>query len=152
MYKGKRIPIRPLDSEGNKRYAIFAVDFDGTVVDDCYPETGQAVPLAMETLKVLTLMHHKIVMYTMRSGKTLEPARLYYHNCGVPLYAINRLPGQGPTLEGSPKCYADYYIDDRNIGTGIIKYPGFKKPCVDWVQIRKLLKKAGLLPKSLPLT
>ena len=37
---------------------VIAVDFDGTIVDDRYPDIGKAKLFAFETLKVLQKRRH----------------------------------------------------------------------------------------------
>ena len=39
-----------------------AVDFDGTIVEHRYPEIGQEIPFATDTLKMLIADHHKLIL------------------------------------------------------------------------------------------
>ena len=43
---------------------LIAVDFDGTIVENNYPEIGEERPFAIETLKMLIRDHHRIVLWT----------------------------------------------------------------------------------------
>ena len=43
--------------------AIF--DFDGTIVDHCYPDIGKPVPGAISGMKELVDLGCKIILYTM---------------------------------------------------------------------------------------
>ena len=43
---------------------IIAVDFDGTVVDDKYPEIGKAKIFAFETLKQLQNDGYRLTLWT----------------------------------------------------------------------------------------
>ena len=53
---------------------IIAVDFDGTIVRDRYPEIGKEIPFATSTLKMLMQEGHQFVLWTVRRGHTLEEA------------------------------------------------------------------------------
>ena len=53
---------------------IIAVDFDGTIVEDRYPEIGRERPFATQTLRMLIAEHHRIILWTVREGHCLEEA------------------------------------------------------------------------------
>ena len=53
---------------------VIGVDFDGTIVEDKYPEIGKEIPFATETLKMLIKNHHRLILWTVREGKYLEDA------------------------------------------------------------------------------
>jgi hypothetical protein len=96
-----------------------AVDFDGTIVEDKYPAIGEEIPFATDTLKMLIKERHKLILWTVREGETLEEAVNWCHERGVDFYAINRdYPEE--TLDNnqhfSRKIKADVWIDDRNLG------------------------------------
>ena len=48
---------------------IIAVDFDGTCVEHDYPDVGLDVEGAVDTLKALVAKGHRLILFTMRSGK-----------------------------------------------------------------------------------
>lgn len=48
---------------------IIAIDFDGTIVENRYPEIGHERPFAIETLKLLQQDHHRLVLWTCREGQ-----------------------------------------------------------------------------------
>ena len=50
------------------------VDFDGTIVEDRFPEIGPEIPFATDTLKMLVKEHHRLILWTVREGKYLEDA------------------------------------------------------------------------------
>ena len=66
-----------------------AVDFDGTIVEHRYPEIGEEIPFAIDTLKMLIADRHKVILYTMRNGKLLDEAVRWCSDRGVEFYAIN---------------------------------------------------------------
>jgi hypothetical protein len=97
---------------------VLAVDFDGTVVEDRYPEIGKPLPFAIDTLKRLHADGHRIVLWTFRHGRPLRHAVEFLESQGVELYAVNQsFPEESEQLDGySRKIHADWFIDDRNIG------------------------------------
>ena len=97
---------------------IIAVDFDGTIVEHCYPAIGPEKPFAIDTLKYLSAKRHKLILWTVREGELLDEAVAYCKSRGLEFYAINKnYPEEKPTHEGySRKLQADLFIDDRNLG------------------------------------
>lgn len=96
-----------------------AVDFDGTIVEDRYPEIGKERPFATETLRMLIEKRHKLILWSVREGKTLEDAVNWCREHGVEFYAINKdYPEERIDNNNhfSRKIKADLFIDDRNIG------------------------------------
>src|SRR5208283_4413866 len=94
-----------------------AVDFDGTIVEHKYPEIGEELLFAIETLKELQRQQHQIILWTFRSNKELEEAVEYCSRRGLDFYAINKnFPEEVFDETLSRKINADLYIDDRNLG------------------------------------
>ena len=97
-----------------------AVDFDGTIVEHKYPAIGKEKPFAIDTLRALASMGHKLILWTARDGELLEDAIRYCRERGVEFYAVNSSSPPGALFsqdEGhSGKVLADVYIDDRNLG------------------------------------
>ena len=96
-----------------------AVDFDGTIVTHRYPEIGEEIPFAIETLKMLIADHHRLILWTVREGELLDEAVNWCRERGVEFYAVNReYPEE--TFETnnhfSRKIKADLFIDDCNLG------------------------------------
>ena len=96
-----------------------AVDFDGTIVEHRYPEIGEEIPFAIDTLKMLIKDHHRLILWSVREGKLLDDAVNWCKERGVEFYAVNRdYPEE--TLDNnqhfSRKLKVDLWIDDRNIG------------------------------------
>lgn len=88
-----------------------AVDFDGTCVKHRYPMVGEDVDGAVSVLKELVRKGHKIILYTMRSGDTLDDAISWFIDNDIELWGINRNPEQYG-WSSSPKVFANLYIDD----------------------------------------
>lgn len=111
-----------------------AVDFDGTMVDHCYPEIGKPVPGALVFCRKFMEQGHQIILWTMRSGKELEEAADYMRSNGIELFGINTNPTQHTWTE-SPKAYAHLYIDDAAAGTPLLNIDGYNRPCVNWYKL-----------------
>ena len=121
---------------------IVAIDFDGTCVTNEYPRIGKEIGAA-PVLKKMTDKGIKLVLYTMRDGKLLEEAVQWFKDNNIPLYGVNKTPGQYKWTN-SPKIFANYYIDDAAIGVPLIFDPG-NKPFVDWEKLKLYLETYGLL-------
>jgi hypothetical protein len=96
-----------------------AIDFDGTIVEHCYPEIGQEKPFATDTLKMLINDRHKLILWTVREGQLLDDAINWCRERGVEFYAVNRdYPEETDKDNGHSRKLnsIDYFIDDRNIG------------------------------------
>lgn len=99
--------------------ATIAVDFDGTIVEHRYPEIGNELPFATETLRMLIKDHHRLILWSVREGDLLQEAIDWCHERGVDFWAVNRdYPEEEENKNNhfSRKIKADYFIDDRNIG------------------------------------
>ncbi len=100
----------------NNRLTI-AVDFDGTIVEDAYPNIGRPIIFAFETLKKLQEKGHILILWTYRYGERLDEAVTFCENNGIIFYAVNKsFPEEQNDGKRSPKIHADLFIDDRNIG------------------------------------
>ena len=96
---------------------IIAVDFDGTIVEDAYPDIGKPQLFAFDTMKRLQNEGHRLILWTYRHGKKLDEAVAFCKDNGIEFYAINQsFPGEDYNGKESRKIAADIFIDDRNIG------------------------------------
>lgn len=122
---------------------IIAVDFDGTCVTHEYPEVGKDVG-AVDTLHELVAKGHKIMLWTMRSGKELDDAVEWFEQNDIPLWGINENPTQNWST--SHKQYAHLYIDDTALGCPL-RHDSWmcKSPYVDWVKVRQYLISNGII-------
>ncbi len=99
--------------------AKIAVDFDGTIVEHCYPKIGKEIPFATETLRMLMAENHKLILWTVREGTLLDEAIEWCRQRGVKFFAVNSDYPDDELDKGrhfSRKLKVDYFIDDRNIG------------------------------------
>ena len=124
---------------------IIGIDFDGTIVEHMYPEIGVPVLGALETMAELIQNGHKIILWTMRSGDTLQAAVDYLISAGIELYGVNKNPNQH--WSASPKAYCHIYIDDAALGCPLIRKFD-QRPMVYWPKVREFLKAKGLLTNS----
>lgn len=97
---------------------IIAVDFDGTIVENRFPDIGEEKMYAIETLKMLRQEGHRLILWTYRHGRKLDEAVEFCRERGLEFYAVNK---SHPEEEYNPqrasrKINADIFIDDRNIG------------------------------------
>ena len=99
-----------------KSYQIIAVDFDGTLCIDSYPNIGfPNLPLIF-LLKQMKAQNKKIILWTCRCGRYLEDAVNWCENFGLEFDAVNDNVEEIVKKYGSNsrKIYADVYIDDKS--------------------------------------
>lgn len=94
---------------------IIAIDFDGTIVEDAYPDIGKPKLFAFESLQELQKRGHDLILWTVRKGNYLNEAVEFCRKNGIEFYAVNKsYPNEE---EGSArKIQADIFIDDRIVG------------------------------------
>lgn len=117
---------------------VFAIDFDGTIAKHKYPEIGDEVPGAIDVLKKLIEQGHTLILYTMRSGRSLTAAISWCYERGVQFNAVNNNPDQ-ESWTSSRKVYAHVYVDDAALGCPLVKEEQ-ERPYVNWEVIEQALK------------
>lgn len=101
----------------NENAKIIAVDFDGTIVEDRFPEIGKPMPFAFDVLKKFQVDGHRLILWTYRHGSKLDDAVTFCRDNGLEFYAVNKsFPEEKPDANLSRKIMADIFIDDRNLG------------------------------------
>ena len=120
---------------------IAAVDFDGTIVEDRYPEIGKVNERTVRYIRYLKRNGYKLILWTCRSGDLLEKAieELKKYNF-IPNF-INQ--GNGKRFEKSPKINADIYIDDRSCLSSEIDWQKYYSKFKEIKQKNFKLKKLG---------
>lgn len=94
-----------------------AVDFDGTIVENRFPEIGKPMLFAFESLKKLQAEGHRLILWTYRHGERLDEAVEFCKKNGLEFYAVNKsYPEEKFDETISRKILADIFIDDRNLG------------------------------------
>lgn len=122
---------------------VIAVDFDGTCVTHEYPYMGSDIG-AVPVLKELTDAGYRLILTTMRSGKTEKEAVKWFKDNDIPLWGVNKNPDQ-KSWTSSPKVYADLYIDDCALGVPLTTSASSTRPYVDWTRVREWLVAEGYL-------
>jgi len=120
------------------------IDFDGTCVTHSYPYIGKDIG-AIPVLRKLVEKGHKLILFTMRSEKTLADAVRWFKENEIPLFGIQTNPTQVSWTK-SPKAYCNLYIDDAGLGCPLkwdkdLSDRGF----VDWFSAEQMLVKLGYL-------
>ena len=94
---------------------IIAVDFDGTLCSDCYPDIGMANTKLIRTLRKKQELGDKLILWTCRAGDKLEEAIEWCREQGLLFDAINDNLPEMIALWGSNsrKITADIYLDDK---------------------------------------
>lgn len=131
-----------------KKKLVICVDFDGTCTTHEYPKVGREIG-AVPVLRKLVAAGHKLVLFTMRSGKEQTDAEKWFASHDLPLYGSNVNPAQ-KHWTASPKAYGQIYIDDAALGCPLIDN-GKDRPYVDWDEIEQLLLKRGVLEYKCPI-
>ncbi|MBT5188196.1 MAG: hypothetical protein HOM01_15415 [Kordiimonadaceae bacterium] len=107
------------------RKKVIAIDFDGTIVHESYPEIGEAIEGAVESIRRIKELGAEIVIWTCRTNEQLGDARHWLVSMGIPFDFINENTTTELEHWGTDprKVAADRYIDDRIIGG----FPGWEK-------------------------
>ena len=97
---------------------IYAIDFDGTIVENAFPKIGKLNQEAARFIRSLKARGDKWILYTMREDKYLQEALefLARHDLS-PDAANDNLPEMCEFYQNNPrKIFANVYIDDHNAG------------------------------------
>ena len=99
-------------------YKVYAIDFDGTIVRNRWPEIGDPYLSVVQYISALQERGDKWILYTMREGEKLQEALKFLEELDLKPDAVNdNLPELQKKFNGNPrKIYADVYIDDHNAG------------------------------------
>ncbi|NMA25205.1 MAG: hypothetical protein GX936_06015 [Clostridiales bacterium] len=95
---------------------VFAVDFDGTLCTDNFPDIGTPRHDVIEFIKRRRACGDRIILWTCRSGRTLDEAVAWCASMGLEFDAVNDNLADNIAFHNnnSRKVSADFYIDDRN--------------------------------------
>lgn len=97
-------------------FKIIAVDFDGTLCENKYPDIGEA---NIELMKYLINERYnkgtKVVLWTCRAGRKLKEAIRWCKKQGLCFDAVNNNIREATKMFGknTRKIFAHEYIDDR---------------------------------------
>jgi hypothetical protein len=94
---------------------IIAVDFDGCLAEDCFPDIGPPIGETILALKAEQAQGARVILWTCRSGERLRAAVNWCRKHGIRLDAVNANLPELLALYGkdSRKIWATEYWDDR---------------------------------------
>lgn len=104
-------------TSGQSLPRILAVDFDGTLVSDKYPEIGGLNHTLVAFLNSAKSEGVKLILWTCRNGEQLDQAVKFCADNGITFDAVNENLPEVQAIYGGDtrKVFADKYIDDKNI-------------------------------------
>ena len=120
--------MAPQERDMMRDYKIIAVDFDGTLCVNRFPEIGEPNFILVEILRELRKQGHKVILWSCREGSQLDDAVGWCKTLGLEFDAINQNIPETIEVFGSDcrKVYADTYLDDRNETPPGMWYMGMK--------------------------
>lgn len=101
--------------------SVYAIDFDGTLCVDEFPDIGEPLTNRIDALQRLKKQGHKLILWTCRQndshGAHLDNAVEWCKQHGIVFDAVNEnLPEVKERWGGDTrKVYCDYYVDDKNL-------------------------------------
>ena len=97
---------------------IIAVDFDGTLCEERYPEIGKPNKVLIETLIDRKKRGDKLILWTCREEELLADAVVWCKTQGLFFDAVNdNLEEVKQKYQhNSRKITADVYVDDKAVG------------------------------------
>ena len=95
---------------------IIAVDFDGTLCAECWPDIGRPNEALIAWLKEQKRAGAELILWTLREDGDLDEAVFWCKERGLVFDAVNdNLERMKQQYGNNPrKVHADVYIDDRN--------------------------------------
>ena len=128
-----------MDTKSN----IIAVDFDGTIVEQRFPDVGPIVPYAMSTMHRIQDAGHRIILWTCRTGDNLKDAVNLLNDHGIRLHGINANAYDDEYGTGGIKAWAHLYIDDMALGAPLSSSLHQERWFIDWQRVEVDLEARG---------
>lgn len=96
---------------------VIAVDFDGTLCENRYPDIGEPITEVIRLAKKRQREGWAIILWTCRCGKLLDEAISWCHEKGLDFDAINENIDEWKDMFGGDprKVGATEYWDDRSV-------------------------------------
>ena len=96
-------------------FPIIAVDFDGTLCENKWPDIGAPNMRVINYVKNERKNGVKIILWTCREGELLDNALAWCAEQGLEFDEVNKNVPEAVELFGgdSRKIYADEYLDDK---------------------------------------
>jgi phosphoserine phosphatase len=110
-------------------HRVIAIDFDGTLVQDKFPEIGEPINFVIDRAKEEMGKGSHLVLLTMREGKLLDAALRVCESFGLVFEAVNDSTEEWKSFyRNNPrKIGATEYWDDRAINPVKEFQPTFSK-------------------------
>lgn len=104
---------------------IVAVDFDGTLVSDKFPDIGEPNKPLISLMRAVQALDVRVILWTCRTGEMLDAAVDMLEGQGLVCDAVNENLPEVQALYGGDtrKVFADLYIDDKAVP--VIQSPGY---------------------------
>ena len=101
-----------------RKGTIIAVDFDGTLCKNCWPDIGEPNYELIDYLRNCHYSGVKLILWTCREGELLDKAVAWCEERGLFFDAVNDNIPESIEKYGNNcrKVSADIYIDDRADG------------------------------------
>ena len=101
----------------NDEYKVYAVDFDGTLCEDKYPDIGAPNNALIISLILLRRQGHKLILWTCRGGEYLKKAVEWCKRQGLEFDVVNENLPERIQLYGNDcrKIGYDILIDDKAV-------------------------------------
>ena len=100
-------------------FKVIAVDFDGTLAENEWPDIGEPnLHLINALIEEQKKNNAKLILWTCRVGQFLDEAIEWCNDHGLYFDAVNDNIPEAKTMFGSDsrKIFAHVYIDDKAIG------------------------------------
>lgn len=97
---------------------IIAIDFDGVLVSDAFPNIGRTDWDIVNLVWRLGFTQHELILWTSRVGERLEEAIKWCEDHCLKFTCVNANTPRNLAEYGTDprKAFADVYIDDRACG------------------------------------
>lgn len=114
---------------------IMAVDFDGTLVVDKFPEIGEEKTYMCRFVRNAQTLGIRTILWTSRTGKALLEAVEWCEKKGLHFDAVNTNIQEVIDLTGTDtrKVFANVYLDDRNKMVGESGIKSCVKELMAWL-------------------
>lgn len=123
-----------------------AIDFDKTICKASkFPDVGEAIPLAIVTIKELIKKGHRVYIWTVRDkGLGLEKAKDFCKENGLDISGYNIISEQHE-YSVSPKMDYDLVIDDKALGCPLLLDKTNNDVYVNWARVAVILRQNGII-------
>lgn len=121
---------------------IIAVDFDGILCKNAFPEIGDPNYEMISLIRQLMDKGHKLILWTSRANDRLQEAVNWCEQYGLHFAGVNCNDSDNLAQYGTDprKIFADIYIDDHNIDFVMNKSANYNAIWDTTQMIKKLLK------------